>query len=91
MIDADFESILVPESNMKQYPVEFYLNKYQKHVSCSCGYKLVYVDADVSKTFKSYWGKDVLYNFIISMVKESKYCNGVMKKKLKTCNDWRKW
>ena len=75
--DADFESILVLEDDVKQYPVEFYMNKYQKHVSCSCGYKLEYVDADVSKT---YWGEDV-YNFIISMVKESKYRNGVMKKK----------
>ena len=57
------------------------MNKYQKHVSCSCGYKLEYVDADFSKTCKSYWGEDVAYNFIISMVKESNDHNGVMKKK----------
>ena len=80
MIYADFESNLVPEYKVKQYPVEFYMNKYQKHVSCSCGYKLVHVDVDVSKTFKSYLGEDVVYNFIISMVEESKYCNVMMKK-----------
>ena len=82
LTDADFESILVLEDDVKQYPVEFYMNKYQKHVSCSCGYKLEYVDSDVSKTCKSYWGEDVVYNFVISMVKETKYHNGVMKKKI---------
>ena len=81
LIYADFESILVPEDKVKQYPVKFYMNKYQKHVSCSCVYKLVHVDVDVSKTFKSYLGEDVVYNFIISMVEESKYRNVVVKKK----------
>ena len=38
-------------------------NKYQKHVTCSYGYKLVCVDDKVSKSFKSYLGKDVIYNF----------------------------
>ena len=32
MIYADFESILVPEDNVKQNPNESYTNKYQKHV-----------------------------------------------------------
>ena len=41
MIYADFESILVPEDNGKQNPNESYTNKYQKHVACSYGYKLV--------------------------------------------------
>ena len=41
MIYVDFESILVPEDNVKQNPNESYTNKYQKHVACSCGYKLV--------------------------------------------------
>ena len=44
MIYADFESILVPEDNEKQNPVEYHTNKYQKHVTCSYGYKLVCVD-----------------------------------------------
>ena len=41
MIYADFESILVPEDNLNQNPNEFYTNKYQKHVACGYGYKLV--------------------------------------------------
>ena len=32
--------------------------------------------------FKSYLGEDAVYNFINSMVDESKYCSNVMKKKL---------
>ena len=41
MIYADFESILVPEDKGKQNPDESYTNKYQKHVACGYGYKLV--------------------------------------------------
>ena len=44
MIYADFESILVPEDNGKQNPEESYTNRYQKHIACSYGYKLVCVD-----------------------------------------------
>ena len=44
MIYADFESILVPENNGKPNPKESYTNKFQKHVACSYGYKLVCVD-----------------------------------------------
>ena len=81
MIYADFESILVPEDNGKQNPNESYTNKYQKHIACSYGYRLVRVDDKFSKPFKSYLGEDVVYNFIISMIEESKYCSDVMKKR----------
>ena len=80
IIYADFGSILVPEDNGKQNSNESYTNKHQKHVSCSYGYKLVCVDDKFSKPSKSYLGKDVVYNFISSMIQESKYCSDVMKK-----------
>ena len=80
IIYADFESILVPENNGKQNPNKSYTNKYQKHSACSYGYELVCVNDKFSKPFKSYLGKDTVYNFINSMIKESKYCNKVMKK-----------
>ena len=54
MIYADFESILVPRNNEKQNLNESYTNKYQKHVVCSYGYKLVYAEDTFSKPFKSY-------------------------------------
>ena len=38
---VDFESILVPEDDGEQNPDESYTKKYQKHVICSYGYKLV--------------------------------------------------
>ena len=80
MINADFESMLVAEDNGKQNPEESYTNKYQKHVACSYGYKLVYVDDKFSKNFKTYLGEDAIHNFINSMIEESKYCSDRMKK-----------
>ena len=72
----------MPEDNGMLNPNESYTNKYQKHVACSYGYKLVCVDGQFSKPFKSYLGKDSVYNFISSMIEESKYCSDVMKKKI---------
>ena len=80
MIYADFESILVPEDNGKQNPNESYISKYQKHIACSYGYKLVSVDVKFSKPFKSCLGEDAVSNFISSMIEENKYCSDVMKK-----------
>ena len=80
IIYADFESILLPENNGKQNRNESYTNKYQKHITCSYGYQLVCLDDKFSKPFKSYLGIDAVYNFINSMIKESKYSNEVMKK-----------
>ena len=74
MIYANFESILVAENNGKQSPEESEMNKHQKYIACSYGYKLVSADDKFSKPFKTtYLGKDAVYNFINSMMKESKY------------------
>ena len=72
MTYADFENILVPEDNARQNPEESYTSKYQKHVASSYGYKLLCVDESFSKPFKPYSGEDVVYNFINSMIEESK-------------------
>ena len=82
MICANFESIPVPKDNGNQNQEEFYTNKYHKHIACSYGYKLVFVDDKCSKSFKWYLGKDAAYNFINSMIEESKYCSNLMKKHL---------
>ena len=58
------------ENNGKQNLEESYTNKYQKHIACSYGYKLVCVDDMFSKPFKTYLGKDAV----------SKYCCELMKK-----------
>ena len=56
------------------------MNNYQKNVAYSFGCKLVCVDNKFSKPFKSYLGEVAVYNFINSMIQESKYCSDVMKK-----------
>ena len=61
MIYANFESILVPDDDGKQNPEESYTNKYQEHIACSYGYKLVCLDHKFSKPFKTYLGKDSVY------------------------------
>ena len=70
----------MPENNGEQNPEECYTNKYQKHIACSYGYKLVFVDDKFSKVFKTYLAENAVYNFIESVIKESKYCSEVMKK-----------
>ena len=50
MIYADFENYVVAECNKKQYTNYFYTHKYQKHVACIYGYKLVYVEDKFSET-----------------------------------------
>ena len=59
------------ENNWKQNPENSYANQYQKHIACSCGYKIVYVHDKISKTFKRYLGGDAVYNLIISMIQKS--------------------
>ena len=44
IIYQDFESTIVPEHNETQNPNESYINKYQKRIVCSYGYKLSCVD-----------------------------------------------
>ena len=56
------------------------LTIFKKHVACSYGHKLVCVDNKFGRPFQSNLGKDFVYNFIGSMIEQSKYCNGVMKK-----------
>ena len=80
IIYAAFEGILVPNNNGKQNPEESYTNKYQKHIACSYGYELVYVNDKFKKPFKTYLGKDAVDNFVNSKIEESKYWNKVTKK-----------
>ena len=58
MIYADFESILIPENKAK----------YQNHIGCSFGYRLMYVDDQFSKPFRLYLGQDAVRKFIINIV-----------------------
>ena len=79
MTYVDFQNILVLEDNGKQNSNESYTNKYQKNVVSSYDYKLICVDDKLNKLFKSYLGNDAVYNFISSIIEESKYCSDIMK------------
>ena len=70
----------MPEDNGKENPEGSYTKKYQKHIACSYGYKLVCVDDTFSKPFKTCLGEGSVFNFINSIIEEYKYCSAVMKK-----------
>ena len=79
MINADFESILIPEKNEKQNPAEFYLNKCQNRVGCSLvtnQYVLMIILVSLL-----YLVQCAVHKLITSMSRESRYCSGMMKKK----------
>ena len=82
MIYADFESILVREEIGEQIPNESDTKQYHKHVACSFGYKLVCLDHKFSRPFKSKLDENTytVYDFLSSMIEESKYYSDVMKK-----------
>ena len=80
MIYAYFERILVLKKNGKQNRNKSYKSKYQEHVACSHGYKLICVNDYFSKLFKSYLVKYAVCNFINNTVRESKSCSELMKK-----------
>ena len=52
----------------------------QANIACSYDYKSVCVNDKFSKLFKTYLDEDTIYNFIHSMIEESKYCSDMMKK-----------
>ena len=59
------------------------MNNYQKQLPCTYGYKLVCVDDKFRKPFKTYSAEDAVFNFITSMIEESKYCCKVIKNSTK--------
>ena len=86
IIYPDFESILVPEINVKQNTEQPHTNKYQKYIA-GYDYKIVCVHDKFSKRFKTYLGEDTAYNFINNVIEENEYCNEVQKNIL-TKNLW---
>ena len=51
-----------------------YTKKYQDHISCSCAYKVVFVDDRFSEPIVVYRGENASYEFIKEILKEYKYC-----------------
>ena len=81
VIYADFEAITEKISSCEQNDNKSFTEKYQKHIDCGFGYKVVCCyDDKYSKDAKIYRGKKAVYKFMEQMLKEVKYCKNVMKK-----------
>ena len=71
-IYADFECILKGVKSDKNNGS--YTGKYQDHIPCSFGYKVVCVDNKFSKKVVLYRGKIAVYKFIKAILGEYDYC-----------------
>ena len=52
--------------------------KYQVHIACSYGYKLICVDDQYSKPYKTYFNKDAIDKFLNDLINESEYCSKII-------------
>ena len=57
-----------------------YSKKYQDHIPCDFGYKLVCVDDKFSNSTFDFRGENAVYKFLKTILKEYEYCKKVMKK-----------
>ena len=74
-IYADFEcNLRHVESNEGSYT-----KKYQDHIPCSFGYKVVCVDDRYTKPIIVYRGEHAALEFIKAILKEYKYCKKIFK------------
>ena len=77
---ADFECLLKSCDVGIDNDCFSYTRKHQDHVPCSFVYKVVCVNDKFSKDFILYRGKNAVFKFIISILKEYDYCKKVIKK-----------
>ena len=69
----DFECLLIPSTDNIDFGPD--TKKYQNHVVCIYGYKLICVDGQYSKSYETYFGEDAIDKFLNDMIKETKYCS----------------
>ena len=63
VIYVNFESLSEANISKIRDSNESYNDKYQNHVACGCGYKLVCVDDKFSKHAKTYLDYDSVYRW----------------------------
>ena len=82
-IYADFDCILKKTKELSEGKVadknSSWSVKYQNHVPCGFGYKVVCVDDEFTKDVVVYRGKDCFNVFIESILREYEYCYKVMR------------
>ena len=80
MVYADFESILVPEDNGKQIQMIFTLTNIKNMLLVVMVINSYVLIINLVSLLNHIQVEDVVYNFVSSMIEESKYCSDVMKK-----------
>ena len=84
VIYADFEAVTEKIQGCEPNNNKSYTNKYQKHTSCSYGYKVVCCyDDKYTKPVKIYRGEEPIKKFMEEMLKEVQYCEKIIKTKFK--------
>ena len=79
-IYADFECNVRRVRSSDRSNNTSYTEKHQVHITCSFTYKVVCVDDKFSKLVILYRGKNAVYRFIETILKEMNYCKKVIKK-----------
>ena len=84
VIHADFEAITEKIQECEPNNNKSYTDKYQKHASCSYGYKVVCCyDNKYTKQVKIYQGEEPIKKFIEEMLNAVQYCEKIIKTKFK--------
>ena len=73
-IYADFECNVKIITSSDSDDNTSYTGKYQAHISCSFANKVVFVDNKFNKSVALYRGKNAVYRFIETILKEYDYC-----------------
>ena len=82
VIYADFEAITKKVQGCRPNHSKSYMEAYQTHEDCGCGYKVVCCYKDkYSKPIQMYWGENAVYKFMERMLEEVEYCKDVVKKR----------
>ena len=72
----DFECVLIfSTDNINFGP---HTKKYEDHIVCKYGYKLICVGGQYSKQCKTYFGEDDIDKFLNDMIKDSEYCSTII-------------
>ena len=85
-LQAAFVIYANPESNLKEVKKPnkdnadaSYTVKYQGHLACNYGYKVVCIDERFSKQVQIYQSENAVYRFIKKMFEEVGYCKEFIK------------
>ena len=89
VIYADFEAITKKiqgwkqnEEMEKEKDKRSYIEVYQTHEDCGCGYKVICCyDDKYSKPIQTYRGENAIYEFMEKILEEVEYCKAVIEKR----------